>query len=52
MVADLNDAARFMVLEGVREQFPEATEQELKRHLADRLLGPELAAEVYGSLHP
>lgn len=48
MVGDLNAAVRLFALEGIRDRHPEATEQEVKRHLADLLLGEVLAAKVYG----
>ena len=42
-----------MVLEfslaGLRQRNPEANDEELKRLLADIVLGPELAARVYGT---
>ncbi len=50
MVAELNAAVRQLMLEGLRERYPGASEAELKRRLADLLLGPELAATVYGPL--
>jgi len=45
---DLNMAMRQVALAGLRERFPSATPQELRRRLATILLGPELAAQVYG----
>jgi len=45
---DLNIAMRQVALAGLRERFPAATPQELRRRLATILLGPELAAQVYG----
>ena len=50
MLADLNQTAHQLAMEGLREKFPEATESVLRRHLADLLLGPELAERVYGPL--
>ena len=50
MLADLNRTARQLAMEGLREKFPEASEPVLRRHLADLLLGPELAESVYGPL--
>ena len=35
---------------GLRERYPGVTEKEIRRRLADLLLGPELAEKVYGSL--
>ncbi|MCZ7571497.1 MAG: hypothetical protein M5U01_23365 [Ardenticatenaceae bacterium] len=49
-VGEMNTAVRTLALSGLRRQYPDASEQEIKRRLADLLLGPELAARVYGSL--
>lgn len=48
MLAQLNQAARLLALAGLRARYPEATESELRRKLADLLLGEELARKVYG----
>ncbi len=48
--AELNAAARVLALSGLRARHPDADEAELRRRLADVLLGPELAARVYGPL--
>lgn len=45
---ELNRSARFLALAGLRRRYPEASEEEIRRRLADLLLGPELAARVYG----
>jgi len=50
MVGQLNLAAHSLVLSGLRSRHPLATEAELRRRLADLLLGAELAAKVYGPL--
>lgn len=50
MVAQLNDMARTLALSGLRQRHPDATPEELRRRLADLLLGAELAARVYGPL--
>lgn len=47
---NLNEAARQVALAGLRSRFPHAEEAELKRRLADLLLGPELAERVYGPI--
>ncbi|KAA3659829.1 MAG: hypothetical protein DWQ04_21130 [Chloroflexi bacterium] len=52
MLADLNRTAHQLAMEGLREKFPEASETDIRRHLADLLLGPELAEKVYGPLVP
>ncbi|WP_420644430.1 hypothetical protein [Candidatus Leptofilum sp.] len=48
MLAQLNASARTLALTGLRAQYPDATEAELRRKLADLLLGEELAQKVYG----
>lgn len=48
MLGELNRTAKDLALGGLRDKFPEASESELKRHLADLLIGPELAEKVYG----
>jgi hypothetical protein len=50
MLAQLNASARLLALSGLRQRFPEAGEGELRRRLADLLLGEELACRVYGEL--
>ena len=48
MLAQLNSAARLLALTGLRSQFPQASEAELRSKLADLLLGEDLACKVYG----
>ena len=48
LLAQLNASARTLALTGLRAQYPQATEAELRRKLADLLLGEELAQKVYG----
>ncbi len=48
MLAQLNASARTLALTGLRSRYPQATEAELRRRLADFLLGEELASKVYG----
>jgi hypothetical protein len=52
MVGQLNQTVRTLAVSGLRQRYPEATPQELRRRLADLLLGPDLAAQVYGPLTP
>jgi hypothetical protein len=52
MLGQMNVAARQLALQGLRARYPGATEAELQRRLADLLLGPELAARVYGPQSP
>jgi hypothetical protein len=39
-----------LLLTGLRERYPRATEQELRLRMAALVLGPELATRVYGPL--
>ena len=39
-----------LALSGLRQRYPQADEAELRRRLADLLLGPDLAALVYGPM--
>ena len=48
MVAQMNSTLRTLALCGLRERYPHATPDELRRRLADLWLGPELAEKVYG----
>ncbi len=48
MLVSLNGAARELALAGLRRRYPQAGEDELRRRLADLLLGEELALKVYG----
>ena len=50
LMEDLNQAARQLALIGLRERYPEASPDELKRRLADMLLGEELAALAFGPI--
>lgn len=50
MVAQLNQSARVLALAGLRSQYPQASEAELRRRLAGLLLGEELARKAYGEL--
>lgn len=50
MVGQLNQTVRTLALSGLRQRHPQASPQELRRRLADLLLGPDLATHVYGPL--
>lgn len=52
MVSQLNQTVRTLAISGLRQRYPHSNEQEIRRHLADILLGPELAQRVYGPLPP
>jgi len=45
---ELNEAARQVAWQGIKNLYPHASEEELRRHLADLLLGEEIASKVYG----
>jgi hypothetical protein len=49
MLAGLNASARALAMAGIRKRYPHESEVELRRRLADLLLGPELAQNVYGA---
>ena len=48
LMEDLNRTGRALALAGLRRRHPDDPPEVLRRRLADLLLGPELAAEVYG----
>jgi hypothetical protein len=48
MLSQLNASARLLALTGLRAQFPQANEAELRLKLAILLLGEELAHKVCG----
>lgn len=51
MLAQLNASVRILALAGLRSRYPNASETELRRRLADLLLGEELARKVYGEIN-
>ena len=46
----MSRTARCLALSGVRQRFPDADEEEIKRRFADLHLGPELAEKVFGPM--
>lgn len=48
LMEQLNRSTRQLALVGLRHRYPNATPNELRRHLAHLLLGSELAEQVYG----
>ncbi len=48
LFCSLNAAARQIAWQGLKQRYPQASEAELRRRLADLLLGPEIARRVYG----
>jgi predicted component of type VI protein secretion system len=50
MLAQLNKSAQMLALAGLRAQYPQASEAEIRRRLAGLLLGEEAARKVYGEI--
>jgi len=50
MVAELNETIKTLALNGLRQRNPNASEGQLRRMLADLILGETLAAQVYGPI--
>jgi len=50
MLAQLNASVRTLALTGLRSRYPHISAAELRRRLADLLLGEELALKVYGEM--
>jgi len=50
LVCEMNQTVRALALAGLRQRHPHDTPAQRQRRLADLLLGPELAARVYGLL--
>ncbi len=48
MLAQLYRSARLLALAGLKRRYPGADQDELRRRLADLMLGAELASKVYG----
>ncbi len=52
LFCDLYEMGILLATSGLRARHPEASEAELKRRLADLLLGEDLALRVYGPFNP
>ncbi|MFQ5401710.1 MAG: hypothetical protein ACE5E7_19190 [Anaerolineae bacterium] len=50
MMESLNQGARQLALMGLRQRFPDASPEELRRRLASIVLGEDLASRVYGPI--
>ncbi len=48
LVGEMHQTVRALALAGLRQRYPDDTPARRRRRLADLLLGPELAAHVYG----
>ena len=49
MLGQMNQTVKTLVLSGLRSRYPADSPEMLRRRLADSLLGPALASQVYGS---
>ncbi len=50
MLGEMNKTVKTLALSGLRTRYPDDSPAILRRRLADLILGPELAAQVYGPL--
>jgi len=50
LVGEMNRTVRTLALAGLRQRYPNDSPAQRQRRLADLVLGPELAARVYGPL--
>jgi len=50
LMAEMSQTVRTLALAGLRQRYPDDTPDLRRRRMADLLLGPELAARVYGPL--
>lgn len=48
MLGQMNRTVKTLALSGLQSRYPEDSPDILRRRLADLVLGPELAASVYG----
>ncbi|MFH1633290.1 MAG: hypothetical protein ABIG63_04660 [Chloroflexota bacterium] len=50
MLGQMYQTMKQLALAGLRHRYPNASNVELRRRLADLILGPELAEKVYGAM--
>ena len=50
LMGEMSRTVRTLALAGLRQRHPDDTSAQRQRRLADLLLGPDLAAKVYGPL--
>ena len=50
LLGEMSRTVRTLALAGLRQRHPDDTSAQRQRRLADLLLGPDLAAKVYGPL--
>ncbi|MGE5221575.1 MAG: hypothetical protein ACM3PY_04000 [Omnitrophica WOR_2 bacterium] len=48
MVGQMNMAVKTVMISGLKDRFPQDPPEVIQRRLADLILGPEMAAKVYG----
>jgi hypothetical protein len=48
MVDSLNETVKTLAISGIQERHPDATPQQIRRMLAELMLGVDLAQRVYG----
>jgi hypothetical protein len=49
MVDSLNETVKTLAISGIQERHPDATPQQIRRMLAELMLGADLAQKVYGN---
>lgn len=47
IVDDLNETVKTLAISGIKQRHPEAAPEQIRRMLADLMLGAELARKVY-----
>jgi hypothetical protein len=50
LLGEMNRTVRTLALAGLRHRFPDESQAQHRRRLAVLMLGPELAARVYGPM--
>jgi hypothetical protein len=50
LLGEMNRTVRMLALAGLRDRYPDESQAQHRRRLADLMLGPELAARVYGPM--
>jgi hypothetical protein len=48
LLGQLNQTLKVLALSGLQQRYPHASQSELRRRLADLILGEELATKAYG----
>jgi hypothetical protein len=49
IVSDLNQTVALLAVSGIRARHPDASQEQVKRLLAEMMLGSDLAVKVYGN---